>query len=89
MNTNIIIQIIISIACTIANYALIKIIVNQCLERALALKDSEVIEKCRELISAKEKEIEFYRSRCHGMDLKCEMLEEELFKLKKNKSQAK
>ena len=52
------------------------------METVLRQDESEKVERYRKLLEDKQKQIEFYISRCRALEKKAELLEEEITKLR-------
>lgn len=79
------IYIILSIIFTGLNYIILRIVVKSALEKALETDESEKVERYRKLSESKQKELEFYQSRCFGAEKKISLLEEEITKSRTKK----
>ncbi len=80
--TSLILNIVFGIVLTALNYMVFSLICTRNMEKVIQRDESEKAERYRKLLEDKQKQIEFYISRCRALDKKTELLEEEITKLR-------
>lgn len=80
--TSLILNIVFGIVLTALNYMVFSLICTRNTEKVIQRDESEKAERYRKLLEDKQKQIEFYISRCRALDKKTELLEEEITKLR-------
>lgn len=83
--TSLILNIVFGIVLTALNYMVFSLICTRNMEKVIQRDESEKVERYQKLIEDKQKQIEFYISRCRALDKKTELLEEEITKLRTKK----
>lgn len=80
--TSLILNIVFGIVLTALNYMVFSLICTRNMEKVIQRDESEKAERYRKLLEDKQKQIDFYISRCRALDKKTELLEEEITKLR-------
>lgn len=83
--TSLILNIVFGIVLTALNYMVFSLICTRNTEKVIQRDESEKAERYRKLLEDKQKQIDFYISRCRALDKKTELLEEEITKLRTKK----
>lgn len=83
--TSLILNIVFGIVLTALNYMVFSLICTRNMEKVIQRDESEKAERYRKLLEDKQKQIDFYISRCRALDKKTELLEEEITKLRTKK----
>lgn len=83
--TSLILNIVFGIVLTVLNYTAFSLICTRNMEKVIQWDESEKAERYRKLLEDKQKQIDFYISRCRALDKKTELLEEEITKLRTKK----
>lgn len=83
--TSLILNIVFGIVLTVLNYTAFSLICTRNTEKVIQRDESEKAERYRKLLEDKQKQIDFYISRCRALDKKTELLEEEITKLRTKK----
>lgn len=83
--TSLVIDIVFGIVLTALNYTAFSLICTRNMEKVIQRDESEKAARYRKLLEDKQKQIDFYISRCRALDKKTELLEEEITKLRTKK----
>lgn len=83
--TSLILNIVFGIVLAALNYMVFSLICTRNTEKVIQRDESEKAERYRKLLEDKQKQIDFYISRCRALDKKTELLEEEITKLRTKK----
>lgn len=80
--TSLILNIVFGVVLTALNYMVFSLICTRNMEKVIQRDESEKAERYRKVLEDKQKQIDFYISRCRALDKKTELLEEEITKLR-------